>query len=191
MKISVSAQRFSMDPGLQDHVRSKLSEIISKYFESAVSTDVHFNKENGDYSCHIIVNEGSGRHLIIKSEYRAEDQYISFDVALTKLEKQLRKYKSRFKDRHNVVKVSEINEKAVKYVIEPLTDEEEEEFEDKCEPKIIAEKPVEIRILSLKEAVTIMDLENLPALMFKNDVTGKINVVYYKRDGNIAWIDSK
>ena len=36
-----------------------------------------------------------------------------------------------------------------------------------------------------------MDLENLPALMFENIKTNRINVVYYRKDGNISWVDSK
>ena len=35
-----------------------------------------------------------------------------------------------------------------------------------------------------------MDLEDLPALMFRNVKTDRINVVYYRKDGNISWVDS-
>ncbi len=58
-------------------------------------------------------------------------------------------------------------------------------------PVIIAEKSVEILTLSVSGAVMKMDLENLPALMFQNSHTNRMNVVYYRRDGNISWIDSK
>jgi hypothetical protein len=36
-----------------------------------------------------------------------------------------------------------------------------------------------------------MDLENLPALMFENIKNNRINIVYYRKDGNISWVDSK
>ena len=58
-------------------------------------------------------------------------------------------------------------------------------------PAIIAEKPTQVLPISVGEAVMKMDLENLPALMFENVKTGRINVVYYRRDGNISWVDSK
>ena len=35
-----------------------------------------------------------------------------------------------------------------------------------------------------------MDLANLPALVFINEETGNINVVYHRKDGNISWIDT-
>ena len=55
---------------------------------------------------------------------------------------------------------------------------------------IIAETSFGITTLSVSQAVMIMDLENLPAFVFKNSQTGRINVVYYKKSGNISWIDT-
>lgn len=187
MKISLSAQRFEIERDLQDKIKDELTEVVSKYFQSAVSSEAHFKKENSGFTCHIIANEGSGRHLVIKGDHSAGDPYLAFEGALSKIENRLRKYKSRFKDRHDILKISQIGDDAVKYVIEGGKDTEIEY----SEPKIIAEKSVDIRTLSLKDAVMFMELENLPALMFKNEITGKINVVYHRKDGNISWIDSK
>jgi hypothetical protein len=36
-----------------------------------------------------------------------------------------------------------------------------------------------------------MDLADLPALLFRNKVNNRINVVYHRIDGNISWIDPK
>ena len=58
-------------------------------------------------------------------------------------------------------------------------------------PLIIEERGVQIASLSVAAAVMRMDLQNLPALMFKNAKTNKINLVYYRRDGNIAWVVSE
>jgi hypothetical protein len=85
--------------------------------------------------------------------------------------------------------------KALKYELSSSFDSEESEIDpnDTIEtdnPVIIAEHSISISTLSVSQAVMIMDLENLPALVFKNSRTGRINVVYYKKSGNIAWIDS-
>ena len=58
-------------------------------------------------------------------------------------------------------------------------------------PTIIAEKPSNVENLSVKDAVMKMDLLNLPALLFTNDASRKLNLVYYRKDGNISWIDTK
>ena len=34
-----------------------------------------------------------------------------------------------------------------------------------------------------------MDLADLPALMFYNAGSGRLNVVYRRVDGNISWVD--
>ncbi|EER22260.1 ribosome-associated factor Y [Rickettsia endosymbiont of Ixodes scapularis] len=34
-----------------------------------------------------------------------------------------------------------------------------------------------------------MDLEDLPAVVFKNINNDRINIVYYRKDGNISWVD--
>ena len=34
-----------------------------------------------------------------------------------------------------------------------------------------------------------MDLEDLPAVIFKNINNDRINIVYYRKDGNISWVD--
>ena len=54
---------------------------------------------------------------------------------------------------------------------------------------VIAEKPTEIEVLTVSEAVMKMDLQDLPALMFFNSAHGGLNVVYRRTDGNISWVD--
>lgn len=192
MNITISGQHLNIHSRVQEYVQERMPYIVSKYFEHAVSGDVHFIKQPHNVLCNIIVHEGTGHHFVIKSEASCDDIYSSFDIALTKCEKQLRKYKSKLKDRHNRVKVSEIKMSAMKYIIKPLSSEADHTDENKEFSAVtIAEKPIEILDLSVEEALMKMDLENLPALMFKNAKTDRMNIVYYRRDGNISWVDSK
>jgi hypothetical protein len=129
----------------------------------------------------------------MKSNASADDIYFAFDSALSKIEKQLRKYKSKLKDHSSRLKLSEITPDSLKYVISPnktSNDNESEEI-DFDNPVIIAEKSTKILKLSVGQAVMKMDLENLPALMFENIKNNRINIVYYRKDGNISWVDSK
>ena len=188
MKIAIAGQHINTGASLQEYVNDRTLSVVSRYFENAISTEVHFAKQAHEIVCNIVVHEGAGQHLVIKSDASSDEIYSSFDTALAKCEKQLRKYKSRLKDRHNRVKVSEANLQAIKYVLKPqiVEDAEQEHI-----PVTIAEKPIEVLTLSVEEALMKMDLENLPALMFKNVKTDRMNVVYYRKDGNISWVDSK
>lgn len=187
MKITVAGQHMSVGASLDEYVQAKLGHIADRYFEHAISANVHFLKHGYLFKCDIIVHEGTGRHAIIKSDAECDDVYSCFDMAAAKCEKQLRRYKSRLKDRHNKVKLSEADLGAVKYVIEPNRDDGSQDSDN---PVIIAEQKVSLEDLTVSEAVMKMDLENLPALMFKNIKNGRLNIVYYRTDGNISWVDS-
>ena len=113
-------------------------------------------------------------------------------IILSKLDKRLNKYKSRLNDYHHKIKLSESTQ-SHKYIIqndlEVMTDLIEQT--PSTNPVIIAEKPIEIMNLTIQQALMKMDLENLPALLFTNSDSKRLNVVYYRKDGNISWIDSK
>lgn len=192
MQVSVSGQHLSIGLSLQEYVKERMGGSIKKYFDHAPSATVHFNKQNHDFSCDIVVNDGTGRHIIIKSNASSDDVYFAFDAALSKIEKQLRKYKSKLKDHSSKMKVSEVIPTTTKYVISPtkIDDEVEDQEIDLDNPVIVAEKATKILKLSVGQAVMKMDLEDLPALMFRNVKTDRINVVYYRKDGNISWVDS-
>ncbi len=189
MQISISGQHISIGNPLQEYVKNRIFQITAKYFVNPISAHIHFSKEGFQFICDIVVNDGAGKHMLLKGNATSDDIYSSFDIAISRFEKQLRKYKSKLKDRHEKIKLSELAPTAVKYVITP--NQEEDEIITGDNPVIIAEKSIEILNLSVSEAVMKMDLENLPALMFQNINTNRINIVYYRRDGNISWIDSK
>ena len=194
MKISVTGQHISLGAQLQTHVNDRLA-IMNKYFANAPSATVNFVKEGYEIKCDIILNDGTGRNTIVKSSNSSTDIYSAFDSAVNKLEAQVRKYKSKLHNRSNRTKLSEV--KAVKYILQATNapdaqyDAEENVGDEEDNPVIIAEKPAEINSMSVSEAVMQMDLHDLPALMFENSKTGRMNVVYYRKDGNISWVDSQ
>jgi len=187
MRITVSGQHMSVGASLDEYAQEKLRHVANRYFEHAISANIHFLKHGHLFKCDIVVHEGTGRHAIIKSDAECDDAHSCFDMALAKCEKQLRRYKSRLKDRHNKIKMSEADLSATKYVIAPNRDHEPDNSDN---PVIIAEQKVVLENLTVSEAVMKMDMENLPALMFKNSKNGRFNIVYYRADGNISWVDS-
>ena len=189
MKIQVSGQHINIGASLQEYVKQRIEVIVSKYFNIVVSAGINFTKQNYLFECQLMINEGSGRKVVIKSTATADDIYVSFDMALAKVEKQLRRYKSKLQNKDKLNTSDALNSmQAIKYVINSRYEEDKEPEEA---PVIIAEKPTEIHHLSVSEAVMKMDLENLPALLFKNVKTGNISVVYYRKDGNISWVETK
>ncbi len=186
MQIAISGQNCSIESHLQEHIHDHLNKKIQKYLNYAVSATVNFSfsQHTNIYTCNLSINAGTTKGFFPASEANSKDVYYSFDLAVIKLEQQLRKYKNKLKD--NKHKISYTT--AIKYVIGSDIEEEQEENDN---PIIIAEKPIDILTLSVKDAVMKLDLENLPALLFQNARNSKINMVYYRKDGNIAWVDCK
>ena len=125
---------------------------------------------------------------MINSDASDSDAYKSVDKAIKKIEKQLEKYKARIKN-HRKTKYNDLPLEAKKYIISDLEDEEINSVEED-NPTIIAEKPIQVKVLSVRDAVMHMNLQNVPAMVFVNGSNYKLSLVYKRTDGNIAWVDT-
>jgi ribosomal subunit interface protein len=185
MKILISSQHLDLGESFQSHIKTKLTSTVKKYFENAIQANVHLTKDKHQFiQCDILVNEGTGTNTILKSTGYDNDPYRSFDLALAKIEKQLKRYKGRIKNHHK--NKQEILFHASKYV---LSSEEEDIQAPNDVPMIIAENSTAVESLTVSDAVMKMDLHDLPVLLFVNKANGRINLVYHRKDGNISWMD--
>ena len=184
MDIRVSGHQIDTGSALQDHASERLSSISEKYFNRAISSQVTFNKApNNAFGCDIVLHANQG--LVLKSHGQAQDAHQAFDQASDKIEKQLRRYKRRLTDRHEQSQHAVAEEEAA-YTI--FADEPEaEEVTDS--PPVIAETRVDIPVVSVSDAVMLLDLRHTTALLFKNAGTGRHNMVYRRDDGSIGWVE--
>jgi ribosomal subunit interface protein len=186
MKITIAGKHVDIGSALREYIENIVKEQVTKFFENAVTAHVIISKETHLFITDIIVNEGTGQKEIIKAHASDNDPYHSVDLAVKKLESQLRKYKSRLRS-HAVKKLSQLTTPAVDYIISPLSREQIEDVN--AAPAIIAEKPLEIEQMTVNDAVVKLDLLQKPVLLFCNNKNGHLNMVYYRKDGNIAWVD--
>lgn len=186
MQIKITGKNMNVGNALKEYVETSLDGAVSKYFDRAIDADVVFYKEAHLFCADIIVNEGTGTGVMIRGQGQEADVYAAFDAAATRIEKQLRRYKRKLKNHHKL-SMAEVAIAATKRV---LSNEGQEISEDDNTHLIIAEKETHIETLTVSDAVMLMDLANLPALMFMNKKTGKVNLVYHRADGNISWVES-
>lgn len=201
MHIRVIGSNMDTGASLTKYVEDHLNRHVKKYFENAVNADVHFTKEGINFKVVMIINEGVKNGIKIKSDASSGDVYGCFNEAVDKAAKQLRKYKSRIKNyrrEQGGLKSVDISDKiftSPKYVLSavpyPALEEMEEEEKDEEKLNIITEKTTEIEELTVNQAIMKMDLASLPALVFINANSKRINIVYHRKDGNISWIDPK
>jgi ribosomal subunit interface protein len=100
MQILVSGQHIVVGDALQTYGKKRVQGIIDRYLKQAIRATIHFMKENARFICDIIVYDGN--KSVIKSSSTSHEAYESFNIALSKLEAQLKKHKSKIKD-HRVV----------------------------------------------------------------------------------------
>ena len=98
MDIRVAGHQVDTGEALRSHVSDRLSAIADRYFSRAVAANVTFGRgPYEDFTCDIVapVNQG----VVLKSSNRANDAHVAFDGAADKIEKQLKRYMDRLRDR--------------------------------------------------------------------------------------------
>lgn len=186
MQVQVSGHHLDVGDALRTHVAERLDQSVGKYFDKPIDGHVTFTKEGHEFRADCSVHLNSG--MRIQTQDRAGDPYVSFDGAVEKLEKRLRRYKRRLKSHSNSNKPELPAEAALSFVIEAGNEHEEAPVDD--QPVIIAEGTTAIPRLSVGDAVMQMDLIDAPFFVFRNGATGGINLVYRREDGHIGWIDT-
>lgn len=186
MHVQVHGKQIDVGSALRSATEDKIAAAVVKYFDRDASATVTYSKENHEFSCDCLVHLASG--LTLQTSGNAGEASVALDLALTRLEKRLRRYKRRLKDHHFKTPGQVETVIATDYVID---DEAESVGEEPAslDPVIIAELKSEVRSLTVGEAVMHMNLSDLPALLFLNKGTGNLNMVYRRRDGNIGWVD--
>ena len=188
MDIRVSGHQVDTGTALQEHAQDRLNTIVEKHFSRALSSHVTLGKAPGNsFTCDIVMHVNHG--LVLKSHGEAHDAHQAVDQAAEKIEKQLRRYKRRLKDRHEQAAHAVAEEEAAYTVFAQAQETESEEDEGEDAPPIIAETRVHIPEASVSDAVMMLDLRHTNALFFKNAGTGRHNMVYRRTDGSIGWVE--
>ncbi|MGF1503056.1 MAG: ribosome hibernation-promoting factor, HPF/YfiA family [Paracoccaceae bacterium] len=196
MHITVTGKHIDTGEALQGHVETRMTEAIGKYFDRAVDAAVVFSRDGAFFKADATVHLPTG--LLAKAQGSHNEIYGAFDEACDRIEKQLRRHKRRLKDHHQSRQNPVEAFAAPSYVLAAQADEPEIDAEaadpaahgeNGSQPVIIAEMTTDIKRLSVGEAVMQMELAHVPFLVFKNDASGRLNIVFQRDDGNIGWID--
>jgi ribosome hibernation promoting factor len=193
MTLRISGKSISVGEALRDRVSERTDEVLRKYFDGNYSGHITLSKDGFGFRTDCSLHLDSG--VTLEAESNATDAYASADAALLMIEKRLRRYKSRLKDRSArkahvaAAALSELDGIALdapSYVIEaPAEDDEVSGYS----PVIIAEATTSLKRLSVAEAVMELDFTGAPCLVFQHGSSGRVNIIYRRSDGNIGWVD--
>jgi ribosomal subunit interface protein len=194
MTVRVSGKSISVGEALRGRVSERTEEVLRKYFDGNYSGHITLSKDGFGFRTDCALHLDSG--ITLEAESNAADAYASADQALLLIEKRLRRYKSRLKDRSArkthaaAVAIAEMSMPtldAPSYVIEaPASDGEDETVYNAV---IIAEATTSLKRLSVSEAVMELDLTGAPVIVFQHGSSGRVNIIYRRPDGNVGWVD--
>lgn len=187
MALRVSGKNLDIGEALRTQVEERVAGALAKYFDGAFSGHVTVARDGAGFRTECVLHLASG--ITLEASGAAPDAYASFDQTAVRIEKRLRRYKRRLKDRPAGGADGRADGalQTPYAVIEAPTDETlgEEEFH----PVVIAETTRSLHRLSVSEAVMELDLTGAPVVVFVHAGSGRVNVIYERRDGAIGWID--
>ncbi len=195
MDIRISGHQVDTGAAFAVHVRERLSAMVEKYFPRAISAQVTLAPApHGHFSCDIVMHVMAD--IILKGNGRAGEAHPAFDVAAARIDKQLRRYLRRLKDRHGpgadrsaAREVSATLDNAEYKIFAAPPADDDEVIGDA--PLVIAETRVDIPTSNVGDAVMMLDLRNTNALLFVNSASGDHNMVYRRDDGSIGWVEPR
>jgi len=193
MQISVTGKGTDVHGDLLAHAEPKLRK-LERYLRHIQSVQITQSQQR---SWHIVEIQVSADNFLARSEERAADLRSALDLALDRLERQVKKYHSKRVDRARLpvreghVGAPSRGEKsaAAAEAGEVLTAEEGPDEEAEEAQQIVRTKRFVMKPMSAEEAAAQMELLGHDFFVFQSAETGQVNVLYRRRDGHYGLIE--
>ncbi|MEN1967313.1 ribosome-associated translation inhibitor RaiA [Lentibacillus sp. N15] len=180
MKYSIRGENIEVTAPIRDYVQKKIGK-LERYFDTTPTSDVHVNLSvyNDEQRIEVTIPM---TNLLLRAEVQHIDLYAAIDLVVDKLERQIRKYKTKVnrKFRQN---------SAPKHVFAELEKEAIHDQFDEDEIDIVRTKRFNLKPMDSEEAVLQMDMLGHAFYVFTNAVSGDTNVVYRRKDGKYGLIE--
>jgi len=194
MHVTVTGRNIDLTPALKEYLLDKLHR-AQKHFEYPleVSALLRVAKNPSIANSHTAEVTLKVNGTTIRGEESTENMYASIDLVADKIERQLRKYKTRYWSKKPAVKAA--NGQAEDEVESTATEEDSDVAinraltTDEIRPKIVRSKRFPLKPMTPAEAAAHMDLLGHDFFMFINSESGHVNTVYHRRDGNYGLIE--
>lgn len=176
MNVTTTFRHMEQSEALKAYAEEKL-ERVKKYIDGPINAQVYFTVEKIRHIVEIVVN---AKGVNTKASEATNDMYAAVDAVIDKIERQLKRYKERLKAHKPA------NEASGRAMSKQIF--QAESIETSSEPVVITTKIETAKPMSVDEAVMQMDLLHKDFLVFTDAVSGEINVVYRRKDGNFGLI---
>ncbi|MDG1366076.1 MAG: ribosome-associated translation inhibitor RaiA [Acidimicrobiales bacterium] len=195
MDVSISARHVNITPRLEEVIHEKIGG-LDKFLQGLDHAEVHFDEARNPRItdkefCEVVV-EGHGHHL--RCKVHAPDPFSAVDAATLKLERQIRKLRTRLQKRHHGAGETLRHLDAAALLDDlgsaAVDDASEGDAEaDDVVPAIVKSKRFFLAPMNAEDAVLKMDLLGHGFFFFINAETNRSAVVYKRDDGDVGLID--
>lgn len=188
MKYNIRGENVEATEAIKDYIEKKVGK-LERYFDSPVDSEAHVNLSVHNNESKIEVTIPM-KNLLLRAEESHSDLYAAIDLVVTKLERQVKKHKTKVNRRsrqsgdapkHAFAAME--NESAASAVI--ATEEEE----DLSPYEIVRNKRFDLKPMDSEEAILQMDLLGHSFFVYTNATSGDTNVVYKRKDGRYGLIE--
>ena len=176
MKYNIRGDRMVVTEAIRDYAEEKLGR-LEKYFKDDDITANVLTRVRGNSQIVEVTIPTS--KFVLRSEEENDDLYAAIDLVSDKLERQIRKNKTRL-NRNVKENVKEFN---FDYVLEDTEEESKE--------KIVKRKNIEMKPMDEEEAILEMELLGHSFFVYKDMDTNNICVLYKRKDGDYGLIETK
>ena len=175
MKFTIRGKKLKVTDAIKAYVEEKIGR-LDKYFENPdnISANVLMKLSGNNQVVEVTINTHG---LILRGEESNKDLYASIDLVTDKIERQIRKNKTK------------IHKKTSKETIRDFREFETEEVEDNKD--VVKRKTIDMKPMSEEEAILQMELLGHEFFMYKDSETMEIAVVYKRKDGNYGVLESE
>ncbi|WP_010286835.1 ribosome hibernation-promoting factor, HPF/YfiA family [Kurthia massiliensis] len=185
LTFNIRGENIEVTPAIRDYVEGKISK-LERYFNNEMDATANVNlKVYNDKRTKVEVTIPMKR-LTLRAEERNDDLYAGIDAIIDKLERQIRKHKTKinrkFRDREGVGLYF-----ATTPPPEPETDNVEE-VED--ELQVVRTKQFSLKPMDDEEAILQMNLLGHDFYIFTDAETNETNIVYRRKDGKYGLIET-
>lgn len=178
MKYNIRGDKLEITDAINNYVESKLDK-LNKYFkEDDILANVLLRVRGNSQIIEVTIPTDK---FILRSEEEDKDLYAAIDLVTDKLERQIRKNKTRL-NRQNV----DNTYKDFNFDFETPKEEETDE-----EEVIVKRKNIEMKPMDEEEAILQMNLLGHEFFVYQDMHTNKICVLYKRKDGNYGLIETK
>ena len=174
--LNIRGSKIKVTAAIKEYIEEKIGR-LDKYFDNPneITANVVIKVKGKDQTVEVTIPT---KKFILRGEVTSNDLYAAIDLVSDKLERQIRKNKTRIKKKIDKTNID-------------FNFDFKVEKDEKNESKIVKRKDIEMKPMSEEEAILQLELLGHSFFVFKNVKTNEVDVLYKRNDGDYGIIETR